>query len=282
MQAGVQGMVTTVQRSATEAWLGILRGSVFACLLGSAGPVGACPTGFVDEGLWISTDPAWTGTPAFIIAEFTVSNDAGDDIVFSASPADTLQVWVPPPDGANPYEYPVYELDGLALYNESPAGQVFADGANVVWRVAFDVTGAPEGYQDSLSIRPEETSMFGQFPFSLISAELSCSAGEPFFVSITASDVASEEITLTVVAEEGTSPITQYAATCEGDDGSSFSDTSHNTQIKLTGLTDDVTYSCTATAVNGTGSSAPSDAVAGLIPSKASGLPIWLLNEAIP
>ena len=276
-------MTTIVQRSATEAWLGMIRGPVYACVIGSAGLVQACPTGFVDEGLWISTDPAWTGSPAFIIAEFTVSNDAGDDIEFSASPGDTLQAWVPPPDGANPYdENPVYDLEGLALYNESPAGQVVADGANVVWQVAFDVTGAPAEYQDSLSIRPEEISMFGQFAFTLIAAELSCSAGEPFFVSITGSDVASEEITLTVVAEEGTSPITEYAATCEGDDGSSFSATSTNTQIKLTGLTDDVPYSCTATAVNGTGSSAPSDAVAGLIPSTVSSLPIWLLNEAIP
>lgn len=275
-------MATIVQRGATEAWLGIIRGPVYACIIGSAGLVQACPTGFVDEGPWISTDPAWTGSPAFIIAEFTVSNDAGDDIEFSASPGDTLQVWVPPPDGANPYENPVYDLDGFALYDESPAGQMFADGDSVFWRVAFDVTGAPAEYQDSLSIRPEGTLMFGQFAFTLIAAELSCSAGEPFFVAITGSDVASEEITLTVVAEEGTSPITEYAATCEGDDGSSFSATSTNTQIKLTGLTDDVPYSCTATAVNGTGSSAPTDAVAGLIPSTVSSLPIWLLNEAIP
>ena len=274
-------MARILQRRATEAWLGMVRGPVYACVLGSAGLVQACPTGFVDEGRWISTDPAWTGSPAFIIAEFTVSNDAGDDIVFSASPADTLQVWVPPAND-DPYENPVYDLEGLALYDESPAGQVFADGASVGWRVAFDVTGAPAEYQDSLSIRPEEVSMFGQFPFTLIAAELSCSAGEPFFVSITGSGVASEEITLTVEAEEGTSPITEYAATCDGDDGSSFSATSPNTQVTLTGLTDDVPYSCTATAVNGTGSSAPSDAVAGLIPSTVSGLPVWLLNEAIP
>ena len=177
---------------------------------------------------------------------------------------------------------PVYDLSGLATYKVSPAGSTYGSGDSVGWQVAFDVSGASETYQSVLSIRPEESDLFGQFSFSIVASELACSSGEPFFMEILDFEAASEEILLTVSAEAGLSAITSYEATCLDDDGTEYSASSTDTRITISGLTDDVDYTCTANATNASGTSANSPATDVITPMPPTGLPVWLLNEAIP
>jgi len=63
-----------------------------------------CPDSFVSETRWSTTSPEWSSGVAFVIANFSLSNDAGGDADFSSlSMSETIQAWVPPPPGANPY-----------------------------------------------------------------------------------------------------------------------------------------------------------------------------------
>ena len=68
-------------------------------------------------------------------------------------------------------------------------------------------------------------------------------------------EAASEEILLTVSAEAGLSAITSYEATCLDDDGTEYSASSTDTRITISGLADDVDYTCTANATNASGTS---------------------------
>lgn len=247
-------------------------------------PIGAsaCPTQFSEDGLWITSEPGWSDDVIYVIANLTVSNDEAADIVFAPSASDTIQVWIPPQEAANPYEVPVYDLSGLATYKVSPAGNTYGPGDSVSWQVAFDVSGASETYQSVLSVRPEESDQFGQFSFSIVASELACSSGEPFFIEILDFEAASEEILLTVSAEAGLSAITSYAATCSDDGGMEYSASSTDTRITISGLVDDVDYTCTANATNASGTSTNSAVTDAITPTLDAGLPIWLLNEAIP
>lgn len=65
-------------------------------------------------------------------------------------------------------------------------------------------------------------------------------------------------IAFTPPTYEGTSPITQYTATC---DQGATPVSGAGSPIVVTGLTNDQTYSCSVTATNAIGESAPSDAV---------------------
>lgn len=242
----------------------------------------ACPTQFSEDGRWVTSDPDWSDDVIFVIASLSVSNDEAADIVFAPSAEDTLQVWIPPQEDESPYENPVYDLQNLATYKASPAGNTYGPGDVVTWQVAFNVSGAPEAYQNKLSVRPEENDQFGQFAFTVVSDELACSAGEPFFVEVLGVDVASEEIVLTVSAEAGTSAITSYEATCADGDGTEYSASSTDTEITISGLVDDVDYTCTANATNTSGTSIDSPVTDVITPTLATGLPVWLLNEAIP
>jgi len=111
---------------------------------------------------------------------------------------------------------------------------------------------------------------------------LACSSGEPFFIEILDFEAASEEILLTVSAEAGLSAITSYAATCSDDGGMEYSASSTDTRITISGLVDDVDYTCTANATNASGTSTNSAVTDAITPTLDAGLPIWLLNEAIP
>ena len=60
-----------------------------------------------------------------------------------------------------------------------------------------------------------------------------------------------------------------------------FTSTSTSSPITVSGLTNDVAYTCTVTATNSVGTSSASAATAPITPEETStGLPIWLLYQA--
>ncbi|MDC3016041.1 fibronectin type III domain-containing protein, partial [Luminiphilus sp.] len=93
-------------------------------------------------------------------------------------------------------------------------------------------------------------------------------------------DYADGEIKVRVTADDGGSPITSYTATCT-DGTNTFTGTSTSSPITVSGLTNDVAYTCTVTATNSVGTSSASAATDPITPEKTStGLPIWLLYQA--
>ncbi len=241
----------------------------------------ACPSTFVDNGAWFTSDPEWSDGVIYVITNFSVSNDTGDDIDFSSqTPADTLQTWVNLPLGGDPYSTPAYSItDGDLSFKMSPAGNVYAAGATVTWQVAMNISGAPVGYQNTASIRPEEGGNFGQFSYTLLSSNISCSSGEPFFATVSSAEAGVDEIILTVTAEEGSAAITSYDAECEDTGGHTTTASSSGSSITVGGLETGNDYTCTVTATNSIGTSAASAPSETLTPS-TQGLPIWLLHEA--
>ena len=241
----------------------------------------ACPTTFVDDGGRHTSDPEWSADAIYVITTFSLSNDASGDVDFSALTApETLQRWVNYPVGGDPYITPVYGIPDAALtFKTSPAGNVYAPGATITLQVAMDISGAPEGYQNTLSMRPEEGGSYGQFSYTLLSSSTSCSSGEPFFASIAAADTGVDEISLTVTAEAGSAIITSYDAECEDVSGTTTTASSSDTSITVSGLETGADYTCTVTATNSVGTSVASAPSEILTPS-TQGLPIWLLHEA--
>jgi hypothetical protein len=74
--------------------------------------------------------------------------------------------------------------------------------------------------------------------------------------------------------------ITGYNATCT-DGTNTFNGTSTSSPITVSGLTDDVAYTCTVTATNSVVTSSASAATDPITPEETyTGLPIWLLYEA--
>ncbi len=195
--------------------------------------------------------------------------------------AETIQAWIPAPEGANPYgEAAPYGLDSSTLaFKTAPAGEIYNDGATITWDVAFDVSGAPDTYPRKISLRPEEGSTYGQFSYTMLSSEFSCSEGEPFYAEITAAEAGLGEILLTVSAVEGTSAITSFDATCEDSDGNVTNASTTGTSITIADLEGGEDYTCTVTATNSVGTSAASDSTGTLTPTTQN-LPIWLLHEA--
>jgi len=82
------------------------------------------------------------------------------------------------------------------------------------------------------------------------------------------------------VSDNGGTDITEYEATCT-DGTSTFTGTSTSSPITVSGLTNEVAYTCTVTATNSVGTSSASAATAPITPEETStGLPIWLLYQA--
>ena len=103
---------------------------------------------------------------------------------------------------------------------------------------------------------------------------------EPTSPEILLIDAESEVISLAVNADDYGSPITRYDATCT-DGNNTFIGTSTSSPITVSGLTNDVAYTCTVTATNSVGTSSASAATDPIIPEEIyTGLPIWLLYEA--
>ena len=260
-----------------------------------------CPS-TLDQAQFMSSQGDWSDDVQFVLIELSVSNELSWSVVFSQNGVsvdddETLSAWVPPEEGENPYDNPIYDLNavqGALVFKTSPAGETIGPGEPVSWHAAFDVSGAPADYQRSLVLRPEGAvgtppdcngdpicSGVNQFPYTLIDADISCTTGEPIFVAITSWEAESETITLSIEAlDEGSSLITAYDAECTDGDGNTHSGTSPTGSVRVEGLTDDVDYTCTATATNDTGPSLASDATRSITPGTPAGLPIWLLHEA--
>ena len=217
-----------------------------------------------------------------MIATFSLSNDAGGDVDFSSlSMAETLNAWVPIPEGANPYETDPYFNYGNLYFRTAPAGETYANGATISWDLAFDVSNAPAfGTYFQISLRPEELHYtIAQFSYTMLSASFYCSEGEPFYAEITAAEAGLGEIMLTASAFEGSAAITSYDASCEDSAGNTSTGSSASTSITITDLDAGEDYTCTVTATNSVGTSSVSDPTDTLTPT-SSGLPIWLLHEA--
>ena len=82
------------------------------------------------------------------------------------------------------------------------------------------------------------------------------------------------------VSNDGGSAITGYTASCT-DGSATFTGTSTDSPITITGLTNGTAYNCTVTATNDIGTSADSSPTSSIRPEEAaSGLPIWMLYIA--
>ncbi|MDA0630120.1 MAG: fibronectin type III domain-containing protein [Proteobacteria bacterium] len=103
----------------------------------------------------------------------------------------------------------------------------------------------------------------------------------PAAPTITRTDFGDGEIYLFVtVSDNGGSAVTGYTATCT-DGTNSFTGTSTDSPITISGLTNETAYTCTVTATNAIGTGSASSATANIAPEAgATGLPIWLLYQA--
>ena len=103
----------------------------------------------------------------------------------------------------------------------------------------------------------------------------------PSVPTITSTDYEDGKIILTVsVSDNGGTDITGYDATCT-DGTNTFTGTSTSSPITVSGLTNDVAYTCTVTATNSVGTSSASAATGPIIPEEiVNALPIWLLYQA--
>ena len=99
--------------------------------------------------------------------------------------------------------------------------------------------------------------------------------------SITRTDYGDGKIHLYVsVSDDGGSAITEYTATCT-DGSNAYTGVAGDSTVIVTGLTNDVAYTCTVTATNSEGTSLASAATDPITPQETvAGLPIWLLYQA--
>ena len=110
-----------------------------------------------------------------------------------------------------------------------------------------------------------------------------CAKTAPRLVEISAFQVGDAEITLSIsVGDSGGTEIIGYRATCT-DGSNTYAVNSISSSITVSGLTNDVAYTCRVTATNSVGTSSASAATGPITPEEtatATGLPIWLLYQA--
>ena len=97
---------------------------------------------------------------------------------------------------------------------------------------------------------------------------------------ISSTDSGDGELTLFVSQSSQSTTVDSYKATCT-DGTNTYTSTSTSSPITVSGLTNDVTYTCTVTATNSVGTSSASAATAPITPEEqvGGGLPIWLLYQ---
>ena len=142
----------------------------------------------------------------------------------------------------------------------------------------IEVLGAARGESYSCSVAP--ISQLGKTSTSDYYA-VYVPFESPDAPNITSTDYEDGKIILTVsVSDNGGTDITGYDATCT-DGTNAYTGTSTSSPITVSGLTNDVPYTCTVTATNSVGTSSASAATAPITPEETStGLPIWLLYQA--
>lgn len=143
----------------------------------------------------------------------------------------------------------------------------------------IEVLGATRGRNYICTVAPVTklgmTPVSDPFPVSMPPVE------SPAAPAITSTDHEDGKIILAVsVTDNGGTDITGYDATCT-DGTNTFTGTSTSSPITVSGLTNDVAYTCTVTATNSVGTSSVSAATDPITPEEtATGLPIWLLYQA--
>ena len=141
------------------------------------------------------------------------------------------------------------------------------------------LTGLPENKK--IECRTFATSLAGNSPLSDAEYFVTRDPSLPSGVKIDRWDSGDEEIYLNVsVGSNGGANVSSYEATCT-DGKSSYSAVSNSSSITVTGLQNDVPYTCTAAAINSAGRSDDSPKTTPIVPELLpTGLPIWLLYEA--
>ncbi len=142
----------------------------------------------------------------------------------------------------------------------------------------IEVSGATRGRDYTCTVAP--VTKLGATPVSdpyTVSVPLEL----PSVPTITSTDYEDGKIILTVsVTDNGGTDVTGYEATCT-DGTNTYTGTSASSPITVSGLNNDVAYTCTVTATNSVGTSSASGATDPITPEEtATGLPIWLLYQA--
>ena len=160
-------------------------------------------------------------------------------------------------------------------YSFETAGTFTATGASS----PLTVTGLTNGNTYSCSMTA--TNSAGTSAASTAVTAIPAVPTAPGAPTITRTDYGDGEIYLFVtVSDNGGSAVTGYTATCT-DGTNSFTGTSTDSPITVSGLTNETAYTCTVTATNVIGTGSASSATASITPEEgATGLPIWLLYQA--
>jgi hypothetical protein len=169
-----------------------------------------------------------------------------------------------------------YRPDG---YSFESAGTFTATGASS----PLTVTGLTNGNRYSCSVVATNSAGSSAASAAVTAIVTPAGATAPGIPTITSTDYGDGQVTLRVsVTDNGGADITRYDATCttNSSSGGSTYGTSGTSPITVSGLTNDVAYTCTVTATNSVGTSSASAATDPITPeATSSGLPIWLLYQ---
>ena len=203
--------------------------------------------------------PAWAAAPdAPAVAPTVFPGDAQLSVNFSA----------PASDGGvaiDNYTASCTSIDGGAPGTNSNAGIV----------QTITVTGLTNGKTYTCSVTAGNTDGTSA-PSPASAAVVPAAVPDAPAVQSVASGNGQILVTYTAPANDGGSTITAYTAACTSSNGGAFGFTGNGgtvTPLAVSGLTNGSTYSCTVTATNGVGTSAPSAPLGPVVPSTIPGTP---------
>ena len=181
--------------------------------------------------------------------------------------------------------------DGFAYVNVSTSDDGGADITAISAECAFDslvysgesasspvlISGLLNGRTYACSARA--TNVNGTSPASA-SVSTTLAQTMPSRPIISSTDSGDGELTLFVSESSQSTTVDSYKATCT-DGTNTYTGTSTSSPITVSGLTNDVAYTCKVTATNSVGTSSASAATAPITPEETTtGLPVWLLYKA--